>query len=246
MTVQTVSIDMPIGRIVLDYPQTRPLFEKLRIDYACCGQLSLRRNAEAAGIDPGSIILQIEGLLRDLPAPVFADLSLADLCCKLVNGFHRRLKHELPDLKCLLCKLRQSCSGTYLPMLKRLSDILDDMTELLELHMLTQEQDLFPQVARLESLACGGTAGPQVNPADIEGSVSQLTRLHISTAEALSAIRDLTEDFSWLDRSSGLFCLLYRRLWALQDSLHEHIHYENNLLFPRAMDLCGAFQSQQL
>lgn len=241
MTVQVMSLEMPVGQIVLEHPQTRPLFEKLRIDYHCSGRRSLRKAAQNAGIDPESVMAQIEGELRQSHlVPNLQEVPLADLCCYLVNVHHAREKEVIPNQKCLLCKVRQSAPRSHSAMLKRLSETFDTLVDGLFGHMSRQEQDLFPLIACLEAFAAGRAPRPKVRPGTLENAVTQFKRLHGSAAGSLAAIRDLTEDYSWPDRSQTSVNLLYGSLIELEDDLHEHIHYENNLLFPRVLSLADA------
>lgn len=238
MTVQVMSLEMPVGQIVLEHPQTRPLLEKLRIDYHCSGRRSLREMAQKAGIDPESVLSQIEGELRQMPlVPNLQEISLTDLCCYLVNVHHAREKEVVPNQKCLFCKVRQSSPRSYAAMLKRLGDTFETLVAGLMTHMHRQEQELFPLIARIEGYAAGRAPRPKIRSNSIENTIAQLKRLHHNTHASLMLIRDLTEDFSWFDRSHDSFNLLYGSLIELEDDLHEHIHYENNLLFPRALSL---------
>lgn len=238
MTVQTISIEMPVGQIVLEHPQTRSLFEKLRIDYACSGGQSLRQTAQNAGIEPESILLQLERTLSNHSAPAspVEGMSLPDLCCWLVSVHHARLKKQLPDLDCLLCRVRKTAQKPYTFMLKRLGDTYQSLAADLRLHLARQEQDLFCLIARLAAGSSGRLAVQPSRP-DVENAIAAEMRLHSAAAAGLSALRDLTEDYSWLDRSNSDFKTLYRRLAAFENDLHEHIHYENNLLFPRTLRL---------
>jgi regulator of cell morphogenesis and NO signaling len=236
VTVQVMSLEMPVGQVVLDYPQTRPLLEKLRIDYHCSGRRSLRQAAQNAGMDPESILSQIEGQLHHNPlVPNLQEIALSDLCCYLVNVHHAREKEVIPNQKCLLCKVRQSAPRPHAAMLKRLGDTFETLAEGLFNHMARQEQDLFPLIARMEGFAAGRAPRPKTPLAALQTAILQLKRLHSSTAGSLAQIRDLTEDFSWPDRSQTSVELLYGSLTELEDDLHEHIHYENNCLFPRAL-----------
>jgi len=241
VTVQVMSLEMPVGQVVLEHPQTRPLFEKLRIDYHCSGNRSLRQAAQKAGIAPESVLSQIDTELRHIPlVPNLQEVSLTDLCCYLVNVHHAREKEVIPNQKCLFCKVRQSAPRSYAQLLKRLGDAFDTLVDGLMTHMTRQEQEFFPLIARIEGYAAGRAPRPKIRPRTLENTLSQLKRLHLGTAGSLGSIRDLTEDFSWFDRSQDSFNLLYGSLIELEDDLHEHIHYENNLLFPRALALADS------
>jgi regulator of cell morphogenesis and NO signaling len=236
-----MSLEMPVGQVVLEHPQTRPLLEKLRIDYHCSGSRSLRETAQKAGMDPESVLAQIEGELRHNPlVPNLQEVSLSDLCCYLVNVHHAREKEVIPNQKCLLCKVRQSAPRSYTAMLRRLGETFETLIGGLFGHMGRQEQDLFPLIARIEGFAAGRAPRPKTRSGTLQTAIAQLKRLHSGTAGTLASIRDLTEDYSWPERSQTSFQLLYGSLIELEDDLHEHIHYENNLLFPRALSLADS------
>ena len=108
--------------------------------------------------------------------------------------------------------------------------------------MLKEENILFPYITQLETAVAAGLAAPVPMFGTVRNPVRMMMFEHESAGDVLRRIRQLSDQFT----SPGDGCLsyqtLYRRLEELTNDLHEHIHLENNILFPRSIEMEGSDQ----
>lgn len=157
--------------------------------------------------------------------------SLGELINHIVVQHHAYLQRELPQLNWLA----QQCAGQPSQSCDRFNHVhvvLAELTEELVQHMHKEEVVLFPWIQRLElgnraAAHCGTIAMP----------IQVMVHEHDFANDALSRLRELTNDFTTQADSSAEYQALVAGLAALEADLHQHIHEENDILFPRAQEL---------
>ena len=233
-TVRDLAVEMPAATRV---------FEALGIDYCCGGGRSLQDACNTAGLAVDEVVRSLEeieqtgmgeGSLRD-----WGTEPLSQLASYIVNKHHTFTRGELDRLEPLLEKV---CSvyGQRQPELLRIQALFRDMKEELITHMLKEEQALFPYVNQMEK----AVENEQMIPAAFFGTVRNPIRMmmleHDRAGEMLKEIRELSSGFTVPADACISYQTLYRALEELEKDLHEHIHLENNLLFPRAVEMEAA------
>ncbi|MCZ7590101.1 MAG: iron-sulfur cluster repair di-iron protein [Gaiella sp.] len=212
-----------VAELVLEQPSRARVFDELGVDYCCGGKRSLHEACEARGVDVQAAVSAL-GAAVDEPAGEternWAEVPLVELCDHIVAAHHDRLREELPRLDGLLEKVVRA-HGAERPELAEIRETFTALRAELEEHMTTEEEDLFPLVAR------GG-------PYD-ESQVAELEHEHEFAGSSLARLRELSGGYD-LDRA---LCNTHRAtidgLRELELDLHQHIHEENNILFPRAL-----------
>jgi len=209
-----------VAELVLEQPSRARAFEDLGIDYCCGGKQSLDSACDARGLDVDTAVAALEAAVAPSGEQDWATVPLSDLCDHIVAAHHDRLREELPRLDGLLDKVVRA-HGDERPELAELRETFVALRGELEEHMATEESDLFPLVRR------GG-------PYDAD-KVAELEHDHAWAGSALSRLRELSGGYD-LDRA---LCNTHRAtldaLRELELDLHQHIHEENNVLFPRAL-----------
>jgi regulator of cell morphogenesis and NO signaling len=210
-----------VAELVLERPSRSRVFEQLGIDYCCGGKRSLTDACEARGLAPADALAALEAAQDEHTGERdWTQASLRELCDHIVSSHHEPLREELPRLDALLEKVVRA-HGDERPELAELRDTFTALRSELEEHMVTEEQQLFPLVRS------GG-------PYDAE-QVAELEHEHEWAGSALAKLRELSGGYD-LDRA---LCNTHRAtidgLHALEVDLHQHIHEENNVLFPRAL-----------
>ena len=220
----TITLETPVGEIASRHPLATRIFARHQIDFCCGGGKPLGEVCQPKGIDGSTVVAEIEQELSTGPDTdaQWDTAPLDDLIEHILSTYHRSLDEELPRLEAMLRKVN-TVHGEKDP--KRLAELLDVFlglrAELTE-HMMKEEQILFPMIqAGQGSFATG--------------PVSVMEHEHESAGNALRQMRSLTDDYT--PRSDA--CNTWRALWAgleqLEVDLHQHIHLENNILFPRAL-----------
>lgn len=215
-----------VAELVVERPSRARLLEKLGLDYCCGGRRSLAEACAEAGLDAATVAAMLEAM-DETPAEPATDWSAAPLGAlvdHILSVHHERLRAELPRISTLVEKCVRA-HGDEHPELHNVREVFERMREELERHMSVEETAFFPAVLALE-------AGEQA-PLELGGLEAE----HEATGAALARLRELSGGF----RPEGALCNTHRAaldaLAALELDLHEHIHEENNILFPRALGL---------
>lgn len=229
---------MTLREIALQMPQTTRVFEEYNIDYCCGGRKPLSEACEIVGVDAAEVesklndLLSAEGGATDL----VEDASLAELMVHIVDKHHVFTKNELTNLSPLVDKVVQA-HGERHPELIELKRVFAELEAELFPHMMKEETVLFPYIDGLERNTANGLPPPAAPFGTVAHPVKMMTMEHERAGELLSEMRRLSNGFVPPPEACPSYTGLYFRLKDLERDLHEHIHLENNLLFPRAIAL---------
>jgi regulator of cell morphogenesis and NO signaling len=216
----SVDRDRSLAELVLERPSAARVLERLGLDYCCGGRRSLRAACAARGLDADTVALES----RD-----WSSAPPAELCAHIVEEHHARLRWELPRLAELAERVA-SAHGEARPRLHDLRDELERLRAELEEHMAEEERELFP------TLAAGGTLAP----ARLEALVHE----HDGTGARLRRLRELGGGYAAGEALCATHRALLQGLHGLELDLHQHVHEENNILFPRALAAAKPFYTR--
>jgi regulator of cell morphogenesis and NO signaling len=157
-------------------------------------------------------------------------MSLSELANHIEQTHHAYLKSELPRLLTLADKVA-SAHGSKDPRLDAAKETLLAFAHELWNHMMKEEQILFPFVRRLEAtdLPVDFHCGTIRNP------IRQMEHEHQDAGAALARLRQLTDNYTPPDWACNTYRALLDALAYLERDMHQHIHKEDNVLFPRAI-----------
>jgi regulator of cell morphogenesis and NO signaling len=230
----TFQVNDTVGAIVRDHPALSRLFESAQVDYCCGGQKTLAAACAQRGLDPEAFLAQLEDVATTEPAPELdlTTLSLSELTDHIERLHHAYLHSELPRLETLVTKVAK-VHGHKEPRLAEIKDLVLALAAHLSTHLRKEEQVLFPLIRRLETSAtlpmshCGSVANP----------IHRMEFEHDEAGTVLAQLRQLTDDYTPPDWACNTFRALYAALATFEQDLHQHVHKENNLLFPAAIAL---------
>ena len=226
-----------IADLAREHPGTIRVFQRHRIDFCCGGKRSVTEAADRAAIELDGLLAELrvalaadngEGRLGALPA------SLAGLAALIVGRYHVALRGELPRLV-LMADRVEKVHGAEMPaVLPPLASAVRALAAELEAHMGEEEASVFPAIVRLERAVA---AGETPREADLAQLIAAREDEHVVAGELLAQLRELSAGFAPPEWACNTFRGLYHGLAELERDLHEHIHLENNVLFPRALAL---------
>ena len=228
-TMNTVSADRTVGDLVTEQPGRAKVFEDLGIDYCCGGHRPLTEACAEKGIDPENVLAQlarVDAARRPDADADYGSMSLTALADHIVDTHHAYLRQALPRANQLAAKVAQAHAASPKGAdLKRVDEHVRALAAELQSHMVKEEHILFPMIRRIDA----GERGLV-----IDGPVMVMMREHDEAGEALAAIRTLTDDFALPAWGCNTYRAMLDALQELELDLHQHIHKENNVLFPRA------------
>ena len=231
-----------VRELATEIPVATRVFEKLGIDYCCGGSHSLKDACASAGLSAEEVARNLEEATAkgaDRIASEWQNRPLADLTAHIVVTHHDFTRAELDRLEALTNKVC-GVHGANHPELLRIREILTGLKSELVTHMLKEEQVLFPYIEKLERARNSKTAPPNPFFGTVRNPVRMMMSEHESAGDALKEIRSASSNFKTPDDACISFKTLYQALEGIEQDLHQHIHLENNILFPRAIELEGS------
>jgi regulator of cell morphogenesis and NO signaling len=230
---------MTIREIALASPATTRVFEEYKIDYCCHGDTPFADACRRVGVSP-ELVEQEISIIQDNIAvdksESLAQLPLSDLVSYILDKHHVYTKQEIEHLTPLIEKVARR-HGEHNPNLFELKRVFQQICEDLGPHMMKEEMVLFPYIQELESNLAKQLAAPAPHFGTVRNPLRMMTVEHEVVGDLLVRIREITNDFDLPEGACPSFTALYLRLADLERDLHQHIHLENNVLFPRAIEL---------
>lgn len=229
-----------VREIAVQVPSATRVFEKLGIDYCCGGGKPLSEACAQANVAVGEVLKDLEAaenfrVARNEAGREYAEVALADLIAEIVRKHHEYIKSEAPRLNALAEKV-SSKHGERHPETLTVYELFADLANELSMHLMKEEQILFPYIERMEEAV---VAKEPVIPGSCFGTVQNPIRMmvaeHDGAGDILRQLRQVTGDYKIPEDACTSYRTLYNGLMEFEADLHQHIHLENNILFPRAM-----------
>ena len=240
MTAQ-INATTTVRELVGRYRQTRPVFEQYGIDYCCGGGQSLAAVAKARGLALPALVAALKQAIENPPvAPEQAEKDwyaepLASLVDHIVRTHHAYLNQALPRLRKLVATVLNAHQAQHGAMLQEVQRLFASLDEELSSHLMKEERMLFPYIVAVEEAARKGLAPPFPPFGTVGNPIRQMEHEHESAGGVLEKFRQVTGDYALPADACPTFATLYDELQRLEADLHQHIHLENNILFPRAI-----------
>ncbi len=222
--------------IATENPASVRVFERLGIDYCCGGRVPLAEACATKGLDLDEVVASLaEATPQSVPgAPDWMKESLSRLAAHIVKTHHAYVTQEVPRLNGLAIKV-VSRHGDTRTELAVIQSKLEDLSEELITHQGKEEVVLFPYIGKLEQFVSGNGAMPRNCFGTIENPIRMMTQDHDVAGHLMAEIRNLSEDYTPPAGACPTFRAFYAGLHEFEQDLHQHIHLENNILFPRAI-----------
>jgi regulator of cell morphogenesis and NO signaling len=225
--------------VTSDY-RTAEVFRKYGIEYCCGGKWPLEMVCANKNIDINELIRELEEATRTVHVPnslPFDEWDIDFLADYIVHVHHHYLKNQLPEIKSTLLKFSEEHQKkyTYLPELEK--TFLQLNKEMLP-HIQQEEEIIFPYIRQLthafQSRESYASLLVRTMRKPIEGLMNHE---HKMVAGALHKMRELTSDYTPPVNACTNHKVTFSKLKELDNDLAQHLHLENNILFPRAIEM---------
>lgn len=223
-----------VGLLVAEQPLRAAVFDRFGIDFCCGGKQTLEHACQRAGLATESVIAVLEendanAVLQDTPDSLL-NASLTELTNHIEQTHHAYLKTELPRLESLARKVARvhACKDSRLV---EVEAVFSAMKQEIEQHTMKEENILFPYIRQLDRGQCLSKAPF----GSVENPVRCMESEHNDTGEALLKLRYLTDQYLAPEGACTSWLALLAGLAHLDQDLRTHIHKENSILFPKAI-----------
>jgi len=227
----TITETTTIADIASELPTSVRVFQRHGIDFCCGGRKPIGVVCREHGLDFTEMTRAIEASCDTVGTDTrdWSREPLSTLTAHIVTVYHQPLREELPRLKAMAERVARVHGGKAL-YLARLEAIVAELSTDLLAHMRKEEMMLFPAIDELAR----GDAG-RVFP--IDGPILVMEYEHDHAGSLLEELRVITGGYHVPDWACATTRALYQGLAELEAAMHVHVHLENNVLFPRALDL---------
>ena len=231
--MSSFSASTPVGEFVALQPGLSRVFQQHGIDFCCGGKRPLEDACREKGLNTDDLLREIHALGGNTQDElILVDAPLTEICDHIEATHHAFLRTEMPRLAGMAAKVSKSHGQNHPEMLmvERLFNTLHDE---LGAHMLKEERVLFPGIRAMEA----GDASACSHCGSVANPISVMEHEHDSAGEALAQLRKLTRDFTPPNDACNTFRALLDGLRGFEENMHQHVHKENSILFPRAIAL---------
>lgn len=228
--------------IAVSHPAARQLLEDAGVDYCCGGGKSLQEACHGTGTPAEEILSRLEENSRQT-SPADANWTAAplnELTRHIREKHHRYVRQAIPRTQALLEKVVAKHGENH----TELAEIQETFAQLgreMIMHMQKEEQILFPYIDALEqAAAANGSIEPPFFQT-VKNPISAMMKEHDAAGDLAKQIRGLTGTYTAPADACTSYRALYEELKQFETDLHQHVHLENNILFPRAVEKESAF-----
>lgn len=223
-----------LGDIVAKDYHAAAIFERYGLDFCCGGRMSLADACRQRGVDVEAVSSELVHLARtpEETAPEDPDTLIAHI----VSRHHAYVRDAIPLIQSHLAKVIAAHGRTH-PEVIRIASHFDEVAEELTLHLAKEERVLFPYIHSLAAASQNGAPPPPDVFGTVQNPIRMMETEHQNAGDELSAIRSLSSEYKAPADACATYRLVYAELQAFERDLHRHVHLENNVLFPRAIEL---------
>jgi len=222
--------EQTLAQIVINDHKTAQVFEKYHLDFCCKGKRSLASACADKNIDMGEIVNELNNLSDgSKEEKSFESMTMAELIQHILDKHHFYVKQYGPTIIEHLERVVLKHGDRY-PWMKEVAVKFKLLFDDLVTHMQREEIVLFPRIKKVES------SSPLNYPAEfISGPIAVMESEHEDAGRYMQQIRELTNNYQWPETACTTHRLSILELKEFEENLHQHVHLENNILFPRAI-----------
>lgn len=227
-----------IGELVKNDYRKAEVFKKFGIDFCCGGKKTLSKVCKEKGIDVADVEKALNNIdIQPKGRQVNYDTwKLSFLADYVVNTHHGYVKEAIPVILTYAEKVVNRHGDTHPEVIEVANHFVAVANELTQ-HMVKEEQILFPYIKQLEAASESKSPLPKNGFGTVKNPIAMMEEEHESAGGEMEAIRSKTNGYAAPEDACTTFKLLYQKLEEFENDLFAHVHLENNILFPKSIEL---------
>jgi regulator of cell morphogenesis and NO signaling len=236
LTKKAAKQEASIGELVAKDFRKAEVFKKYGLDFCCGGKKTVTEACREKDIDQNLIVQELADIDNNHSGGAFnyASWNLDFLADYIVSTHHKYVATSIPFLYEMTLKVA-SAHGENHPEVLEIAEHFREVAQELTMHMKKEEMILFPYIKQL-AIAEREHSLVEMPPfGSVENPIRMMEEEHVSAGNGLEDIEELSNGFVPPEDACASYRVLYAKLKEFQDDLHQHIHLENNILFPKAI-----------
>lgn len=224
--------------IAVSNTQARQVLEDAHLDYCCGGSQSLHEACSGADVSAEEILERLQKNSRDVnaDAKAWASAPLSDLTQHIRGKHHRYVRAAIPRIRDLAAKVKAKHGPNHAE-IAVIEGVFARVGQEMIMHMQKEEQILFPYIEALERASNGGGELEPPFFGTVRNPIQAMMKEHDSAGDGVKQIRTASRDYAAPADACPSYRALYQELREFEADLHQHVHLENNILFPRAVEM---------
>ena len=230
--------DETLGQIAAKDLRKAQVFKKYGLDFCCGGKKTVKEACAEKGLDVTKVEQELQHadkMPASRPIP-YDDWNLDFLADYIVNTHHSYVRKNLPDIRTYAEKVLK-VHGSRHPELLRVYQLVEEVNAELTAHMVKEEKVLFPFIKELVAAKNDTQPLHAAHFGTVQNPINMMEMEHELVAKNLAEIRELSNNYLLPEDACASYSLLYRMLDEFEEDLHLHVHLENNILFPKALEI---------
>jgi regulator of cell morphogenesis and NO signaling len=231
----TPTLDMTIRDIVAGDFRAAAVFQRHGIDFCCRGDRSVEDACRKGGTSAEEVLRELNEVTASARAggPRFNSWDLRMLVSYIVSNHHAFVRQAMPALLAHTAKVA-AVHGDQHPELREVAGLFERVADEMTSHMGKEEQILFPYIVALADAAADAAIAPSAPFGTVRNPIRMMEAEHESAGDAMARIRELTSGYVVPLDACATYRVCFQELEDFERDLHEHVHLENNILFPKA------------
>lgn len=233
-----ITKDQLIGEIVANDYRTASVFKSYGIDFCCNGNRSIREACDSKQIDPQQILNNLAEIKQTSTEGTidFRSWSLDLLADYIEKKHHRYVEQKITEIKPYLNKIVQVHGGHH-PELIEIERLFLESAGEFTAHMKKEELILFPFIRKMVAAKQKGEPLPKAHFGTVQNPVQMMKHDHTAEGERFEKIATLSDGYTTPADGCNTYRVTLAMLKEFEDDMHIHIHLENNILFPKAIEM---------
>ncbi|HRE50233.1 MAG TPA: iron-sulfur cluster repair di-iron protein [Flavitalea sp.] len=226
-----------LGQIAAKDLRKAEVFKKYGLDFCCGGKKTVKEACEEKGLDPAKVEQELQQANKNFhsrPIP-YNEWNLDFLADYIVNTHHSYTRKSLPELRNYAAKVAR-VHGDRHPELLSIHQLVEAINAEMSSHMVKEENILFPYIKQLATAKTNGQSQHAAPFGSVKSPIAVMEEEHEAVGKHMETIRALSGDYALPGDACASYNLLFQMLEEFESDLHLHVHLENNILFPKALE----------
>lgn len=233
-----ISVKNTIGEVVASDYRAATVFNKYAIDFCCNGNRSIEEACNAKAIDAGKLMDDLKNSLNDASqkSTDFTSWPLDLLADYIEKKHHKYCESKITEIKPYIEKINNVHGGRH-PELAEVQELFGKTAGEMSMHMKKEELTLFPYIRKMVKAEENNEKIEKPRFGSVESPIAKMMEDHDEEGERFRRIREITNDYTVPEDSCNTYKVTLAMLKEFEEDLHMHIHLENNILFPKSLEL---------
>ncbi|MCF6347335.1 MAG: iron-sulfur cluster repair di-iron protein [Flavobacteriaceae bacterium] len=232
-----ITKDKTVAETVTENIKSAHIFKKYGIDFCCGGGVTIEKACAKKDLD--YLVLKKE--LDAIDAVVskaydYDNWDLSFLIDHILNVHHTYVEENIPLLIQYANRVAE-VHGQHYTEVVEINNLFTEIANELTVHMRKEELILFPHIKQLVKAKDEGAPPLKPHFGTVKNPIQMMENEHENAGDIFKEIARLTTNYSPPEGACNTFRALYAKLEEFEQDLHQHIHLENNILFPKAIQL---------